>query len=114
MIMLILNFGMLAGVFGNVFSLVGASDMIVALMEYEPKVNTQGGSRMEGHEIKGNLTLEEVKFRYPSKPDVQVLKGIDIDVDSTKKRVIALCGQSGCGKSSIIAMLERFYDPDEG
>jgi ATP-binding cassette, subfamily B (MDR/TAP), member 1 len=43
-----------------------------------------------------------------------VLKGVSINVDSSKKRVIALCGQSGCGKSSIIALMERFYDPEAG
>jgi ATP-binding cassette, subfamily B (MDR/TAP), member 1 len=53
-------------------------------------------------------------FHYPSKKDVEVLKGVNIEVDSTKKRVVALCGKSGCGKSSIIAMMERFYDPTSG
>ena len=43
-----------------------------------------------------------------------MLKGVSIDVDSDKKRVIALVGTSGCGKSSIISMVERFYDPKEG
>jgi len=43
-----------------------------------------------------------------------VLKGVDIEIDNKKNRVVALCGTSGCGKSSIIAMIERFYDPCEG
>ena len=54
------------------------------------------------------------KFRYPSKQDVQVLKGINLGVDNEDKRVVALCGTSGCGKSSIISLIERFYDPEEG
>lgn len=58
--------------------------------------------------------MRNIKFRYPTKKDVQVLKGVDIDVDNHKNRVVALCGTSGCGKSSIIAMIERFYDPEEG
>jgi ABC-type multidrug transport system fused ATPase/permease subunit len=43
-----------------------------------------------------------------------VLKGVDIEVNNYDKRVVALCGTSGCGKSSIIAMMERWYDPTEG
>lgn len=62
----------------------------------------------------GLITLENVKFRYPSKPDVVVLGGVSIEVNNDKKRVVALCGHSGCGKSSIVAMAERFYDPIKG
>jgi ABC-type multidrug transport system fused ATPase/permease subunit len=43
-----------------------------------------------------------------------VLKGVSISVDNEKKRVVALVGTSGCGKSSIISMIERFYEPTEG
>ena len=64
--------------------------------------------------VEGNIVLKNVKFHYPTKPDVQVLKGVDIEIDNKKNRVVALCGTSGCGKSSIIAMIERFYDPTEG
>lgn len=58
--------------------------------------------------------MRNIKFSYPTKKDVQVLKGVDIEVSNTKNRVVALCGTSGCGKSSIVAMIERFYDPEEG
>ena len=56
--------------------------------------------------------MNEVKFNYPSKQDVQVLKGVTIDVRTNQ--IVALVGQSGCGKSSIISLFERFYDPVEG
>ena len=42
------------------------------------------------------------------------MKGVSIQVDNNKNRVVALVGSSGCGKSSIISMIERFYDPIEG
>lgn len=47
MIMLLFNFSMVAMVFGNVASIIGASDKIVELIEYEPKIRSSGGSRME-------------------------------------------------------------------
>lgn len=53
-----------------------------------------------------------MKFSYPTKTDIQVLKGIDIVVE--KNKTIALVGSSGCGKSTIIQLVERFYDPDDG
>ena len=66
--------------------------------------------------------IQNVRFNYPTKKDVEVLKGITIDV--SKNKVIALVGPSGkditlfinkgCGKSSIISMIERFYDPCSG
>jgi ATP-binding cassette, subfamily B (MDR/TAP), member 1 len=64
------------------------------------------------------IEIRGVRFAYPTKKDVQVLKRLDLDVQ--KNKVIALVGQSGkfkvfngigCGKSSIISMIERFYDP---
>lgn len=64
--------------------------------------------------MQGRIELKNVKFTYPTKKEVQVLKGITLEVENSKNRVVALCGTSGCGKSSIISMIERFYDPEEG
>jgi len=114
LIMLLINFGMMTAVIGNMYSMLGASDKIVDIMNMKPKINTKGGDTISQSEIKGSLEIQDLKFRYPSKPDVEVLKGVHIDVSNENKRVIALCGSSGCGKSSIISMIERFYDPTEG
>ena len=113
MLMLVFNFAMVAMVFGNVAAVVGASDKIVALMQYVPDIKSSGGDKIEG-EINGRLEIRNAKFRYPTKTDVQVLKGVSLSVDNEKNRVVALCGTSGCGKSSIISLIERFYDPEEG
>ena len=53
-----------------------------------------------------------MKFTYPTRPDVLVLKGLSTVV--RPGQTLALVGQSGCGKSTCIQLLERFYDPDEG
>ena len=60
----------------------------------------------------GEIDLVDLKFNYPTKPDVPVLKRINIDVKNC--HTVALVGHSGCGKSSIIALIERFYDPIGG
>ena len=92
---------------------MGASDKLVEIMEYVPDINSSGGAKPQ-ELTKGHLEFRDVKFKYPSKQDVQVLKGISFEVDNEDKRVVALCGTSGCGKSSIISLIQRFYDPEEG
>ena len=106
-----MNFVMLASVIGSVMSVIGASYKIVEILEYEPKIKNSGGKQL-GSDCKGEISINKIKFSYPSKPDVEVLKGISLEVK--KNKVIAIVGTSGCGKSSLIAMIERFYDPNSG
>ena len=60
----------------------------------------------------GNVKFKSVKFNYPSRRDVQVLQGLTVDVKSGQ--TLALVGASGCGKSTSIQLMERFYDPSGG
>ena len=57
--------------------------------------------------VQGHVRFEDVRFTYPSRPDVPVLKGITLDVAAGRK--IALVGQSGAGKSTIVQLLMRYY-----
>ncbi|RFN46690.1 multidrug resistance protein [Fusarium flagelliforme] len=59
-----------------------------------------------------DIFCDEIAFAYPRRPKLQVLRGVDIAIESGK--MIALVGASGCGKSTMIALLERFYDPTSG
>lgn len=72
---------------------------------YDPKETT---AEMKSSNV-GVIDVDAVHFNYPTKPDVPVLKGVTIDIQNCK--TVALVGHSGCGKSSIIALIERFYDP---
>lgn len=62
--------------------------------------------------VEGNIELRGVHFSYPSRPDVVIFKDFDLRVRSGKS--MALVGQSGSGKSSVLAMILRFYDPISG
>jgi ABC-type multidrug transport system fused ATPase/permease subunit len=63
-------------------------------------------------EVKGSIRLEVVHFSYPTRPGVEVLKGINVDIDPGT--YVAFVGASGCGKSTLIQLLERFYKPTSG
>lgn len=62
--------------------------------------------------VSGEVTLENVIFHYPSRPDVHVLNGLSIALNSGQ--TLALVGSSGCGKSTVVSLLERFYEPQSG
>lgn len=58
------------------------------------------------------MTFNEVVFNYPTRPDIPVLQGLSLEVK--KGQTLALVGSSGCGKSTVVQLLERFYDPLAG
>ena len=60
----------------------------------------------------GTIQLRSVRFRYPTRPDVKVLRGVTLTVQKGQK--LALVGSSGCGKSTVVSLLERFYDAEDG
>ncbi|NXK87619.1 MDR3 protein, partial [Formicarius rufipectus] len=62
--------------------------------------------------FEGNITIKDVAFNYPNRPEVKILQGLNVKVE--KGQTLALVGSSGCGKSTVVQLLERFYDPLEG
>ncbi|KAJ1673699.1 hypothetical protein EV182_004730, partial [Spiromyces aspiralis] len=62
--------------------------------------------------LEGDIEFRDVHFRYPSRPDVKILHGFNLKVKPGQK--IALVGESGCGKSTTVGLVERFYDPEAG
>jgi ATP-binding cassette subfamily B (MDR/TAP) protein 1 len=77
-----------------------------------PKIDAYDTSGIVLKDIKGEIELKDVHFRYPARPDVQIFSGLSLHVPRGK--TVALVGQSGSGKSTVISLVERFYDPDEG
>uniref|UniRef100_A0A4W5N3P9 ABC-type xenobiotic transporter n=1 Tax=Hucho hucho TaxID=62062 RepID=A0A4W5N3P9_9TELE len=72
-------------------------------------------SSKEGHKpdcVEGDIEFKNIHFSYPSRKDVKILQGVNLTVPRGK--TIALVGASGCGKSTTIQLLQRFYDPDSG
>ncbi|KAK7331431.1 hypothetical protein VNO77_25656 [Canavalia gladiata] len=78
----------------------------------KPKIDAYDTNGVVLEYVKGNIELKDVYFRYPARPDVQIFAGFSFYIPSGT--TAALVGQSGSGKSTIISLLERFYDPDAG
>eukprot|EP01121_Diplochlamys_sp_Union-15-3_P010463 TRINITY_DN2937_c0_g3_i1.p1 TRINITY_DN2937_c0_g3~~TRINITY_DN2937_c0_g3_i1.p1 ORF type:complete len:600 (-),score=121.72 TRINITY_DN2937_c0_g3_i1:15-1814(-) len=79
------------------------------VIDRTPLIDNKDGAEPD---IKGNIRLKNVTLAYPSRPDINVLKKFNLKIKAGK--TTALVGQSGSGKSTIIQLLERFYDPAEG
>ena len=67
---------------------------------------------MDGSYASGDITLKTIELRYPQRPNHPALKELSITIPAGKS--VAFCGTSGSGKSSILALLQRFYDPCQG
>ncbi|KAK8673590.1 hypothetical protein V6N13_111916 [Hibiscus sabdariffa] len=63
-------------------------------------------------EVNGNIEFKDVTFSYPSRPDVTIFRNFSIFFPAGK--TVAVVGGSGSGKSTVVSMIERFYDPNEG
>ncbi|XP_024123995.1 ATP-binding cassette, sub-family B (MDR/TAP), member 4 [Oryzias melastigma] len=85
---------------------------LVMLMNKVPEIDNLSNEGETPDKFNGNVTFKDVRFNYPSRPDIPILKGLNLKVK--KGETLALVGSSGCGKSTTIQLLERFYDPKEG
>jgi len=90
----------------------GAAYEIFQIIDRKSKIDSLSTEGLKPETCQGNISMKDLKFTYPSRPDAQILKGVSVEVKSGQ--TIALVGKSGSGKSTIIGLLERFYDIDEG
>ncbi|KAK1334928.1 hypothetical protein QTO34_004500 [Cnephaeus nilssonii] len=85
---------------------------IFMIIEKTPLIDSYSTEGLQLNTLEGNVTFNEVVFNYPTRPDVPVLQGLSLEVK--KGQTLALVGSSGCGKSTVVQLLERFYDPLAG
>ncbi len=111
----------LGNFYGEIVGALGASDRVVDILDSEefeggePEVESEGALRTQQTRVRpftGAIRYTNVAFSYPTRPDIKVLKGIDLDVAPGEK--VALVGASGSGKSTIVKLLLRFYPVTHG
>ncbi|KAH7101159.1 multidrug resistance protein 1 [Auriculariales sp. MPI-PUGE-AT-0066] len=104
---------------GNVFmftpdmsSAKGSAASVLKLLDDKPDIDSESTEGSVQKQVAGRIVFEDVHFRYPTRPAVRVLRGLNVTVEPGT--FVALVGASGCGKSTVIQLTERFYDPLSG
>ncbi|KAG0371367.1 Multidrug resistance protein 1 [Gamsiella multidivaricata] len=90
----------------------GAAYHIFKTIDRVPTIDSASTEGAKPDNIQGHIVVKDVDFHYPGRPDVQILKKMSVEVKPSQ--TIALVGQSGSGKSTIVGLIERFYDPVSG
>jgi len=106
--------GSIAGL-GNftteLLGVIGATERVRGILDIEPELDLSV-EKDANQRLNGTIEFQEVEFTYPSRKDIQILKGINFKVEKGQK--IALVGPSGVGKSTIIQLILRFYEINKG
>uniref|UniRef100_A0A0K0DKU6 ABC transporter domain-containing protein n=1 Tax=Angiostrongylus cantonensis TaxID=6313 RepID=A0A0K0DKU6_ANGCA len=106
------SLGQAAPQFGVLISSMTAAAPIFTIIDREPSIDSMSKSGKRLEHIQGRVSITDVHFSYPSRPEVEVLKGISLSIESGKH--VALVGHSGCGKSTLVGLLLRFYEQQSG
>ncbi|XP_013176743.1 PREDICTED: multidrug resistance protein homolog 49-like [Papilio xuthus] len=90
-----------------------AAARVVSALQRTPQVVTEPTAvEHPDWSATGEINFSDIKFRYPTRPQVEVLRGLSVSLQAG--RTLALVGPSGCGKSTLLQLLMRSYDPDSG
>lgn len=115
----ILYTGLIGGAIGSLGNLytalsgaLGATERITEILDTTSEVEIQPVKITEAERFVGNIAYQDIHFSYPTRKDVPVLKGINLQIKSGEK--VALVGMSGSGKSTMVQLLLQFYQPDQG
>ncbi|MFP2907360.1 ABC transporter ATP-binding protein [Pyxidicoccus sp. 3LFB2] len=103
------SFSAIAELWGDFMRASGSADRVFELLDRKPAI-ASGGERLP--EVRGHVEFRDVRFSYPTRLDVPVLQGLNLEINPGE--VVAVVGPSGAGKSTLASLLSRFYDPQGG
>ncbi|MEX0386095.1 ABC transporter transmembrane domain-containing protein [Spiribacter onubensis] len=104
--------GVLSEVAGELFRASGAAERLFELLDAQADIRAPDRPVPLPSPPQGAVILEQVVFRYPTRPEPAALAGVDLQIHPGE--TLALVGPSGAGKSTLISLLLRFHDPDSG
>ncbi|NIZ63158.1 ABC transporter [Sedimentitalea sp. CY04] len=90
----------------------GATERLIELLNATDNVNDPAAPQTLPSPVRGEISFESVSFRYPARPDTSALQDVTLTVSPGE--TVAFVGPSGAGKTTIIQMIQRFYDPTAG
>ncbi|CAF0902236.1 unnamed protein product [Adineta steineri] len=90
----------------------GSGAYVFQVIERQSKINIFSDEGETPPDFTGDIEFKNVQFTYPARKDAPILNNLNMKIPSGK--TVALCGSSGCGKSTSIQLIQRFYDPDGG
>ncbi|MCK0150697.1 ABC transporter transmembrane domain-containing protein [Marivita sp. S6314] len=102
----------LSEIFGELQRAAGATERLVELLHAEDTVTDPELAVVLQEPVRGEITFDDVHFTYPSRPDVAALDGVSLTISPGE--TVAVVGPSGAGKTTIIQLIQRFYDPSSG
>lgn len=106
------SFGGIAELYAQIQKAVGAVERIFEILDITPEDINTDEALANTVRFEGDVNFQHVQFAYPSRPEIEVLKGISLT--AKKGETIAIVGPSGSGKSTLAALLLRFYDTSAG
>jgi len=106
------SIGGFANVYASIQKAVGATEELMEILEEETEDLKEDESQSSIEGFAGKITFKDVHFNYPNRPDIKVLKGVNLQALPGEQ--IALVGPSGAGKSTMVSLILRFYDPQQG
>ncbi|MFV0512420.1 MAG: ABC transporter transmembrane domain-containing protein [Jhaorihella sp.] len=102
----------LSEIWGELQRAAGATERLVELLELRDTVTDAAKPKTLPQPVRGAIAFEDVTFRYPARPETPALDGVTLTIEPGE--TVAFVGPSGAGKTTIIQMTQRFYDPDRG
>ncbi len=104
--------GTLSEIWGEIQRAVGATDRLTELLNTQPALSIAEPRIELPAQIRGAIRFDQAVFAYPTRPDAPALAGLSLEVHPGER--VALVGPSGAGKTTVFALLLRFYDPQAG
>ncbi|MCB1333462.1 MAG: ATP-binding cassette domain-containing protein [Roseivivax sp.] len=104
--------GALSEVFGELQRAAGATERLVELLSARDTIQDPAQPRSLPKPVRGEIAFEGVEFAYPARPDTSALTEFELTIQPGES--VALVGPSGAGKTTVVQLIQRFYDPDQG